>query len=127
MAQTIPSFGFYQLENLHRQQAKFMMVALIPSVASQVASTSVAPPTHPLLRLDLVTEPAAASSNIQQKFTEAQYPNWWPVVLISQDGALDRDVQTKLETLGFVNVFSYQGGWDSLIRQASASDNASDR
>ncbi len=105
-----PSFGLYQLENLHRQQAKFMMVALSAS------QTDV--PAHRLMKVSIVTDIASASSKIQQKMEAEQYPLWWPIVLISKDGASDHQVASVLEALGFVNVFSYQHGWDSLIREA---------
>ncbi len=107
---TAPSFGLYQLENLHRQQAKFMMVALSAS------QTDV--PGHRLMNVAIVSDVASASSKIQQKMNAEQYPLWWPVVLISKDGSGDHQVAAALEKLGFVNVFSYQHGWDSLIREA---------
>ncbi len=104
------SFGLYQLENLLRSQAKFIMVAL--------TSAESAVPVHPLLKPHLVTDPESAPTKIQARMSESQYPAWWPVVLISDDGHRDAKVAAALATLGLINVYSYAGGWN-LLRQES--------
>lgn len=104
------SFGLYQLENLHRQQAKFVMIA--------ITATPIEVPAHPLLKFEIVSEPESAPSKIQQKAMESQYPLWWPIVLMSKDGALDEQVAVQLTAKGFINVFSYRGGWVALLAEA---------
>ena len=104
------SFGLYQLENLHRQQAKFIMIAL--------CTNSEDVPAHPLLKFEITSEPDSASAKIQQKAMESQYPLWWPVVLVSKDGSIDEQVAAQLSAKGFINLFSYRGGWTSLIAEA---------
>lgn len=108
------TFSFYQLENLHRQQAKFLMVALTGDEASGAEPV----PQHPLLRIDLVAEGATASAKIQQTMRTANYPLWWPVVLISTDGVMDRSVMNDLSALGYLNVFSFKDGWNSLNKES---------
>ncbi len=99
--------GFYQLENLVKSQAKFLMVVLTDD-SSKV-------PKHPMLRTDIVTDAASASAKIQQMVELHQLPAWWPYVLISEEGALDASVATSLAPLGLINVYSYRGGWKSLL------------
>jgi hypothetical protein len=101
------SLGLYQLENLHRAQTKFILVAITENVESL--------PTHVLLKPDLVLAASEAPAKIQSRMSEQNYPAWWPVVLISQSGDGEAEVVKALETSGLINVFSYRGGWESLL------------
>jgi len=99
--------GLYQLENLHRAQTKFMLVAITDNAGSI--------PSHKLLNPDLVLAAGDASAKIQSRLTEQKCPAWWPVVLISRAGVDEAEVVNGLEKQGLINVFSYRGGWDSLL------------
>lgn len=103
MAQSI---GLYQLENLKRQQAKFMMIAL--------TEDETAIPVHSLLKKDLIVSSGEAAVKIQAYAEAQQMPKWWPIVLISPDGSADVSVGADLAAHGFINVFSYRGGWQAL-------------
>lgn len=100
--------GFYQLENLVKSQAKFLMVVVTKNTMSET-------PSHSLLRADIVTEAPSASSKIQQMVELHQLPAWWPYILISEDGVSDEAVHASLAPLGLINVYSYRGGWKSLL------------
>ncbi|CAN5534603.1 hypothetical protein BH10BDE1_BH10BDE1_18110 [soil metagenome] len=99
--------GLYQLENLHRAQTKFMLVAVTDNSASI--------PPHPLLKPDLVLEATEGPSRIEARMLEQNYPAWWPIVVISKDGADEAEVVQLLEATGLINVYSYRGGWDALV------------
>jgi hypothetical protein len=101
------SLGLYQLENLHRAQTKFILVALTENPGEI--------PNHPLLRPHLVSAATEASAKIQARMTEQNYPPWWPIVLISKVGTDEAEVVKALEGIGLINVYSYQGGWQALL------------
>lgn len=110
-----PSFGFFQLDNLRRSQAKFIMVVL----SDKVYADSSLLPQHPLLKPDLLTDVASAPAKIQSQIIAAQYPAWWPVVLVSEDGVPDGEVERALAAQGLINVYSYSGGWSALLRESN--------
>lgn len=101
----IQQIGLYQLENLQRQQAKFMMVVLLDG------GNEGAIPVHPLLKKDLILNSAEALEKIMAFATERQMPAWWPIVLMSQDGVVGARVGDELSKHGYINVYAYRGGW----------------
>lgn len=103
----LQSLGFYQLDNLAKSQAKYLMVV--------IADDATKVPSHSLLRVDVLTDALSASAKIQQMVELHQLPLWWPYILISEDGVSDAAVATGLAALGLINVYSYRGGWKSLL------------
>ena len=110
----LQNLGFYQLENLVKSQAKFLMV-VITDDGPDAPNEGRKVPSHPMLRTDIVTDAASASSKIQQMVELHQLPVWWPYILISENGAIDAAVGESLAPLGLINVYSYRGGWKSLL------------
>lgn len=106
-SENLQFLGLYQLENLQRQQAKFFLVALTDHT-DQV-------PVHSLMKLDFVLPAAAAAETLGREIKERQLPTWWPVVLVSPTGDIDRSVADQLFALGLSNVFSYKDGWAALL------------
>ena len=113
MAQSTPSavpmLGKYQLENLLRQQTKFLMVALVDD------PTSI--PVHPLLKTNFTFAPAEAAREIVTAVEQQQIPAWWPIILISENGKPDGEIATALAGHQLINVFSYRGGWSALLTE----------
>mgnify|MGYP003395406230 CR=1 FL=1 len=105
----------YQLENLRRQQAKFLLVAITDD-SNEI-------PEHPLLKPDFIVAATTARSvdqieSLRAFFTEVagrQLPIWWPMVLISARGEVENEVALEIEKRGFTKVYRYAGGWMSLI------------
>lgn len=109
MAQSISLLGLYQLENLRRQQTRFILIALTDD-ASEI-------PVHSLLKTDFVFAPSEALSKILAVVSEQQMPAWWPIVLISKDGAPDERIAEELAKHAVINVFGYRGGWDAFLAE----------
>lgn len=107
-SETLQYLGFYQLENLRRQQTKFFLVAL--------ANSSEEIPAHSLLKPDFVLGESVAAEKIGREIEEKQLPKWWPIILISKSGEPDAAIAEDLASKGLTNIFSYKNGWTSLAQ-----------
>lgn len=112
----VPSLDVYQLNNLVRHQAKFLMIALIEPGEQ--------PPGHALLnfhhKVEVAGEGVFALDKIIEILNDASFSKEWPIILVSRDGKASHALAAVLDEKGFLNAFHLTDGWESLSKASGA-------
>lgn len=117
MSFDLTKIGFFQFDNLVRNRIPFILLHENLSFADYYRSMELESLNRGAMSIEFSLNPEEILKQVEEK----KIPKATPIVFFTQSGRDTTAWVTAFEQAGFLNVFSYEGGWESFIREVKES------